>query len=401
MNVLSLVLASATLPALGTNLAPLGPGGTSWPFWDVTRSSGSWTRSGAVWRMELFGEGTPHPPYGKFVATWEGDGTMSIEGGKLGVTLPGSLEFEPGEGKVELVFRGESAPQAKVTAPGYDPSWAGLYRPVFLQRARLYPVLRLDSWRSIKGDGVAIPDLVELLRETHSSPWLSVRAGTTVEETKVEIAQWAALLPTGATVILDVGAMETDFAAHFAAARVGLGSERTLVRVLRLDSASAAAAAEVAGRVSASDADALSVPMRFGRTTSASKPAEAAACLASLGNEVDALLAEAKEVRDSIRRNRWDLLCHDGGLELPNPAGATQEQKDMLDGVARDPAMNGLYLKLLRGWRQLDGSLFCHASDCAPLFVQNRAGALEWIEQDTMASPRRAALVEFALFPDR
>lgn len=351
--------------------------------------------------MELIGEGTPHPPYGKFVATWEGGGTMSVVGGMPGATSPGSLEFEPGDGKVELVYRGESAPRAKVTAPGYDASWAGLYRPVFLQRARLYPVLRLDSWRSIQGAGVAVPDLVELLRETHSTPWLSVRAGTTVEETKAEIALWADLLPADATVILDVGAKEADFGAHFAAALEELGSGRTLVRVLRLDSASAATAKEVAERISAADADALSMPMRFGRTTSASKPADVAACLASLGNEVDSLLAEAKEARDSIRRNRWELLCHDGGLELPNPAGATPEQKDMLDEVARNQAMNGLYLKLLRSWRQLDGSLFCHASECAPLGMQDRAGALEWIEQDTMASPRRAALVEFALFPDR
>ncbi|MCC6402900.1 MAG: hypothetical protein IT207_02715 [Fimbriimonadaceae bacterium] len=398
MNVLSLLLAGSALPALGTNLAPLDSGGSAWPFWDVARSASPWAKSGSEWRMELVAAGTPHPPYGKFVATWEG-GSLSLAGGTTLAVEAGKLEFEVGETGASLVFKGDTVPRAKVLAPGFNPSWAGTYRPVYLQRLRVYPVLRLSSWRSMNGVGVPVADLTQLLRETNSSPWLSVEEGTSLAQVRAEADRWAATLPQGATVILDAAANDDEASRHFEAFKGALGPGRTLVRVLRLDSAEEAK--EVVAKVSASDADALSVPMRFGRATAAKRNLDMATSLASLDGEVTSLLASAKGAQEAARRNRWSLLCHDGGLELPDPPGATQPERDALDALARNQGLTQIYLKLLRGWRSLEGSLFCHASECAPLHRQNRAGALEWIEQDTMASPTRAALVEFALFPDR
>lgn len=400
MHVLSLVtIATATLPHLGTNLEPLGPGGSSWPFWDVTRSSGGWVQRAGGWEMELMASSTEHPPYGKFVATWSGGAAITLVGGEDKSASDGKIEFSTTKGRVALRFEGPAPPTVAVMAPGYNPEWAGTYRPVFLQRTRLYSVIRVRSWRTMDGTGVSVSDLAELLRETNAMGWLTVEPGQTTAQTRAEAARWAQYLAPGSTVILDVSFREPEYQGHFEAFQEGLGAGRTVVRTLRLDSADAAK--EVAARVDAADIDAVSLPLRFGSATVAKGGlTDPAAVLARLHSEVDSLLDGAKTAMAEVRRKKWQLLCHDAGLNLTDPEGATKAQREVLDAVARDPEMNKIYLKLLRGWRKLDGSLVCHASECAPLTSPGRAGALEWIEQDTPASPRRSALTEYALFPD-
>jgi hypothetical protein len=172
-----------------------------------------------------------------------------------------------------------------------------------------------------------------------------------------------------------------------------------MVRCLRLDTLDAARVGALRRRLKPDDIDAVSVPLLFGQEAAGEKDVEAAA--SRLAAAVDALLARAKDVAGQTRRAKWQLLCHRGGLELADPPGADAATTARLDEIARSPGLNTAYLRLLRGWRALGGATFFHAADCAPLGTARRSSALEWIEQDTMASPIRAALTEFALFPDR
>lgn len=423
----TLLAATLALPTLGTNLAPLGPASSAWPFADIVRGSAGWVpqdagavvgpggelvslAEGSKATLDLFVGSARLRPRGRYLVRWDGKGSLEVEGAEGVQAVAEGIEFQPGDGDVRLLAAskgGEVPGRVQVLAPGHEFAIQG-FRRVFLQRSQVYGAIRFAAWQA-RGEGAAggfygkrgVPPgvLAALASSVHAVPCVVLSGDESTEDTRRMAEGWAAALPEGATVIVEAPAADDRWAKAFETWRSALGPGRTLVRCARLGSCSPGLVAELRGRAAPGSLDAVSVPMLFGQAA-LSAPDEGAA-FEAMGGEVDALLENAKLAVREAGRSKWLLLCHEGGLSLPDPPGADDAVRDRLDAIARSKEAGEILGRLLRGWRAAGGSTFFHAADCAPLAAGPRSAALEWIEQDTMASPRRAALTEFALFPDR
>lgn len=104
---------------------------------------------------------------------------------------------------------------------------------------------------------------------------------------------------------------------------------------------------------------------------------------------------------DIAQKHGLNMVAYEGGQHLVGVGGAENDPElaNFLVELNRRPEMQGLYTKLLDGWKQSGGTLFNHFVDASTPGKWGSWGSLESIIQST--SPKYAALTNFIADNDR
>ena len=112
------------------------------------------------------------------------------------------------------------------------------------------------------------------------------------------------------------------------------------------------------------------------------------------------LFKTIKEQAEIIHRidPRISLVAYEGGQGLVGVGPDTDNPhlNSLFDSVNRSPRMKGLYLFYLNGWKNNDGKLFVHYTDCGVYSRWGRWGSMEYIGQNPKETPKFNALQEFS-----
>ena len=89
------------------------------------------------------------------------------------------------------------------------------------------------------------------------------------------------------------------------------------------------------------------------------------------------------------------FLAYEAGQHIAGAQGVENNDKltQFFIALNRRPEMYALYMKLLNGWKDTDGTLFMHFSDVSEPTKWGSWGALEYVEQ--LRSPKYDALMDF------
>lgn len=226
MNALTLVLGALIVgqdefPAIGTNLAPVTPATTQWPFLDAMKVSSPWvgkTESGEAAKLEIDANGdvkslkpgqfaetvfytSGHNPVGKYVLSWEGKGAFAagsggtledVQANKATLNVTGDKGFSL---QIRQVDPADPPRNIRLMTPGHEED-EGTFHPIFLQRMSLYRALRFADWGGAAspvkewserptvgqrtyadGRGVPLEVMIDLANAKFSIPWLCVPYG--------------------------------------------------------------------------------------------------------------------------------------------------------------------------------------------------------------------------------
>jgi hypothetical protein len=91
------------------------------------------------------------------------------------------------------------------------------------------------------------------------------------------------------------------------------------------------------------------------------------------------------------------LIAYEGGQHMVGRLGAEGDAtlNALFDALNRDPRMKQMYLDYLANWKQAGGELFVHFSDVSRYTKWGRWGALEYVGQPRVASPKFDAIQTF------
>jgi hypothetical protein len=91
------------------------------------------------------------------------------------------------------------------------------------------------------------------------------------------------------------------------------------------------------------------------------------------------------------------LIAYEGGQHLNGVRGGENDPalNALFDAFNRDPRVKQIYLDYLAGWKQAGGELFVHFNDVSRYTKRGRWGALEYIAQPRVDSPKFDALRTF------
>jgi len=91
------------------------------------------------------------------------------------------------------------------------------------------------------------------------------------------------------------------------------------------------------------------------------------------------------------------LISYEGGQHMVGIWGAEGNAtlNTLFDAFNRDPRIKQMYLDYLAGWKQAGGELFVHFNDVSRYTKWGRWGALEYIAQPRMDSPKFDAIQTF------
>jgi hypothetical protein len=164
--------AHASPPHFGMNLASIVDWSREWAFVDVFKHSRPWIEGGPKpfaydahgWpkfaprqRVEtlMVREVDGHAPAGRYVATWNGTGTVEIPGFDVAGIVsrkPGRIEFDvrPADGGIKLVVsNGDQRDPIRdihVWMPGFENAKSP-FHPLFLERLAPFEVIRFMKWQ--------------------------------------------------------------------------------------------------------------------------------------------------------------------------------------------------------------------------------------------------------------
>ena len=91
------------------------------------------------------------------------------------------------------------------------------------------------------------------------------------------------------------------------------------------------------------------------------------------------------------------LLAYEGGQHMVG-VGPSQDNRALnalFDAFNRDPRIKQLYLEYLAIWKREGGELFVHFNDISRYTKSGRWGALEYVAQPRVESPKFDALMTF------
>ncbi len=428
---LALALAAqdqSRLPIVGTNLAPLGPGSTQWPFVDLVAAHPGRAGSPSDGRWEFGAAAGGKIPAGDYTLLWDGTADIAVElDGTVKDRAAGRMTVTVGPGGVRLVVKSGQPSNLRFVMPGFAASYESQpFHPVFLQRMSLYRAIRFASWTTgPRGSSVSTPPagglpgafdrVVALANEKVSDPWVTLPTSLTQAQVEAQARRLAEGLKPTLTVLVESGDQawrQPDGGVALARRQTGwftraFGRADRVVRVLSLpfgdvERATRLLEADEAYR----DFDAIAVEPVFGPgLTDPGFKAKAQAD--GLDAVFPALKAEIEgPVTDRLRafaalaaKHRLLLLSSSGGAVLQT---SDPDLAPLFAEAVRDSRMGEAYEALLKAWRKSGGSLFVHSRDCGTFRPgEGVVSALEYQNQDVVDAPVHQTLVKYGLFPER
>ncbi len=188
----------------------------------------------------------------------------------------------------------------------------------------------------------------------------------------------------------------------FAAWEAGFGKENR-VRVLAAQGANPWTGRQVMDwDGAAGHADAIAVAPYFGNKWGSPKTAAEvakmtpAALAAALKEDVAASLKDVRAYAREAKARKLALVAYEAGQHLAGTGGAENDAaltKLFID-TNREPAMKGLYVDYVNGWREAGGGLLCVFSSVNRPSKWGSWGLLEYAGQDPAAAPKYRAFRE-------
>lgn len=399
----------------------------------------------------------PIPPTGpegiEVHCTFTGSGTLGLAGaGRMLASGAGSLRFRIANqrGKEDRPWLTLSDVDPHRPPRNLDCREAGLpaaarFRPGFLRTVTGYGVVRFMDWQNAnanaavnwtarhtpagtrvdRADGVAIEDMLALVREVGADPWF-VMPWNADDAYVAGFAKLArAGLPAGRHVYVEVGnevwntgfpvgrqslkeGQERHLGADDRAAAMGRYAQRTaevmriweaafadrrqaLVRVLatqQVDPQTAEAALSFPG--TAAHVDALATSAYFGDTLGGTGHTREDV-LARLGAAIPVTLGQVAANRRVAAAHGKRFVAYEGGEGLQLPA-----EPALLDRLQHDPAQYGLVRRFLAGWRGQVGDTLCLFNSVSRPSTYGSWGLSAW-ENETPAEAPKARAVRDAL----
>ena len=394
----------------------------------------------------------PTGPAGSEVrCTFRGSGTLSLAGGGETIaTTPNVLRIRLTNARGRpaspwLVLRDVDPrrPLHDLDCREAQIPRAARFRPAFLATLRGYGVIRFMDWQNANAnqpvtwrdrhtpagnrldrDGVAIEDMLALVRELGAAPWFVMPWNADADYIAGFARLARAQAPTGRPVYVEVGneVWNTGFPVGRQAVAEGrarsLGpddrqagmrryAERTvevmrpweaafagrggLVRVLATQHVlPETAEIALAYRDTAAHVDAVATAPYFGTTLGGTGNSRASS-LAALAAILPVAIGQAVDNRRVALRYGKRYIGYEGGQSLVLPA-----QPALLEQLQHDPAMYHLYRRYLAAWRTNVGDTLCLLTSVAPPATSGAWG-LAAREDDTLAQAPKLRAVREAL----
>ncbi len=116
-----------------------------------------------------------------------------------------------------------------------------------------------------------------------------------------------------------------------------------------------------------------------------------------LETSVDESLGWVKEQKKLADKHQVQLIAYEGGQHLVGigPVSDDAHVNSLFDAANSAPAIKGLYLRYLQGWKQNGGGLFVHFTSTMRPSKYGRWGSTESMEQPRAAAPKYDALMTF------
>jgi hypothetical protein len=318
---------------------------------------------------------------------------------------------------------------------------AARFRPAFLATLRGYGVIRFMDWQNANAnqpvtwrtrhtpagnrldrDGVAIEDMLALVRELGAAPWFVMPWNADAAYIAGFARMVRAQLPPGRSVYVEVGneVWNTGFPVGRQAVAEGIArhlggndreagmrryAERTvevmrpweaafagrggLVRVLATQHVLPETAEIAIGyRDTAAHVDAIATAPYFGTTLGGTANTRASS-LAALEAILPEAIRQAVDNRRVAVRHGKRYIAYEGGQSLVLPA-----QLDLTERLQHDPAMYDLYRRYLAMWRRTIGDTLCLLTSVAPTGPSGAWGLATREDETPAQAPKLRAVRE-------
>jgi len=394
----------------------------------------------------------PTGPAGTEVrCTFRGSGTLSLAGGGETIaTAPNALRIRltnargrPASPWLVLKQVDPRRPLRDLDCREAQIPRTARFRPAFLATLRGYGVIRFMDWQNANAnqpvtwrdrhtpagnrldrDGVAIEDMLALVRELGAAPWFVMPWNADADYIAGFARMARAQLLPGRPVYVEVGneVWNTGFPVGRQAVAEGLArslgsndreagmrryAERTvevmrpweaafagrsgLVRVLATQHVlPETAEIALAYRDTAAHVDAVATAPYFGMTLGGTGNTRTSS-LAALADNLPITIGQAVDNRRVALRYGKRYIGYEGGQSLVLPA-----QPALLEQLQHDPAMYDLYRRYLEAWRTNVGDTLCLLTSVAPPATSGAWG-LAAREDDTLAQAPKLRAVREAL----
>jgi hypothetical protein len=381
--------------------------------------------------------------------TFTGSGTLTLAGGgKTIASSANNLQFRlfNHSGRLEspwLVLRDldPKRPMRDLDCRDVRLNRSARFRPEFLATLRGYGVIRFMDWQNananeavtwatrqtstsnrIDRDGVAVENMLLLVRELGADPWF-VMPWNADDEYIARFARMVATqLPANRSVYVEVGneVWNTGFAVAKQAVKEGrerkLGTDdreagmrryaertvevmrpweaaftgrRGLVRVLSTQHVlPLTAQIALSYRDTAAHVDALATAPYFGPLIGGTETTRESG-LRVLASNVTETLKQAVDNRRVAVAYGKRYLAYEGGQGLVLPAQVT-----LLDQIQHDPAMYDLYRQYFAGWRRDVGDVLCLLTSVSPVGSSGSWGLAVREDETPAEAPKLRAVQE-------
>lgn len=453
---------------IGMNLPEIRYYGSSFPFANLTTGAG-WLNSrwkplsdtdqdvnGDIRSLPVDGVALRFlwvPPTGlggsEIRCTYRGSGTLSLAGGgSVIATAPNILRFRltnsRGRPPFPWLVLKDVVPQRPMR--DLDCREAGLartarFRPAFLATLRGYRVIRFMDWQNananeaidwrdrhmpagnrIDRDGVAIEDMLALVRELGADPWFVMPWNADQDYVNRFALMTRSQLPPGRNVYVEVGnevwnigfpvgrqAVAEGLARQLGASEREAGLRRYAERTIEVMRPWEAAFAGRRGLIrvlstqhvlpetaeialsygdTAAHVDALATAPYFGTILGGTKNTRDSS-LRVLAAILPVSIQQAIDNRRIAVRHDKRYLAYEGGQSLVLPA-----QVQLLEQLQHDPAMYDLYRRYLSMWRHQVGDVLCLLTSVAPPGISGAWGLAEREDETPALAPKLRAVRE-------